>query len=97
MRAYMPAPHRRFLEDLEAGPSVRGYVERHRSISPRLCVAYNGAVESLVRLRAQHIGITGRYIKRFQRDEETAKGTGGSDFVSFLRKSREETTERLLP
>jgi indoleamine 2,3-dioxygenase len=93
----MPAPHRRFLEDLEAGPSVRGYVGRHRSSYPRLCVAYNGAVESLVRLRAQHIGITGRYIKRFQSDQETAKGTGGSDFVAFVKKWREETSDRLLP
>jgi indoleamine 2,3-dioxygenase len=97
MRAYMPAPHRRFLEDLEAGPSVRDFVERHRGTHPRLCDAYNAAVDALVRLRAQHIGITGRYIQRFQRDEQTAKGTGGSDFVGFLKKSREETTDRRLP
>jgi indoleamine 2,3-dioxygenase len=97
MRAYMPAPHRRFLEDLEAGPSVRECVERNRGTHPRLGDAYNAAVDALVRLRAQHIGITGRYIKRFQSDQETAKGTGGSDFVAFLKKSREETTDRLLP
>ena len=97
MRAYMPAPHRRFLQDLEAGPSVRDFVERHRGTHPQLGDAYNAAVDALVRLRAQHIGITGRYIKRFQRGEGAAKGTGGSDFVHFLKKSREETTERLLP
>lgn len=97
MRAHMPAPHRRFLEDLEAGPSVRECVERGRGTHPRLGDAYNAAVDALVRLRAQHIGITGRYIKRFQSDQETAKGTGGSDFVAFLKKSREETTDRLLP
>ncbi len=97
MRAYMPVPHRRFLEDLEAGPSVREFVDRHQGTHPQLADAYNGAVQALVELRAQHIGITGRYIKRFQRSDETAKGTGGSDFVTFLKKAREETTERLLP
>ncbi|WP_165949781.1 indoleamine 2,3-dioxygenase [Micromonospora sp. KC207] len=97
MRAYMPGPHRRFLTDLEAGPSVRECVERNRVTHPLLGDAYNEAVDALVRLRAQHIGITGRYIKRFERDQETAQGTGGSDFVAFLKKSREETTERLLP
>ncbi|WP_188187836.1 indoleamine 2,3-dioxygenase [Nonomuraea sp. SYSU D8015] len=97
MRAHMPVPHRRFIEDLEAGPSVRDFVARHRGARPRLAEAYNAAVDGLARLRAQHIGITGRYITRFERGGEAARGTGGSDFVSFLKRSREETTERLLP
>ncbi|MFI7699716.1 indoleamine 2,3-dioxygenase [Nonomuraea sp. NPDC049480] len=97
MRAYMPGPHRRFLEDLEAGPSIRGFVARHRSARPRSADAYNAAVAGLDRLRAQHIGITGRYIKRFEHGEEAARGTGGSDYVGFLKRSREETSERLLP
>ncbi|WP_162795554.1 indoleamine 2,3-dioxygenase [Nonomuraea lactucae] len=97
MRAYMPGPHRRFLEDLEAGPSVRDFVARHRGGCPRLAEAYNAAVDGLAQLRAQHIGITGRYIRRFERGEEAGKGTGGSDFTGFLKRSREETTERLLP
>ncbi|WP_171075398.1 indoleamine 2,3-dioxygenase [Nonomuraea basaltis] len=97
MRAYMPGPHRRFLEDLEAGPSVRDFVARHRGTRPQLAEAYNAAVDGLAQLRSQHIGITGRYIKRFEHGEETAKGTGGSDFIGFLKRSREETVERLLP
>lgn len=97
MRAYMPVAHRRFLRDLEAGPSVREFVDRHRATHPKPADAYNATIDALAQLRAQHIGITGRYIKRFERGEETAKGTGGSDFVAFLKKSREETTERMLP
>ncbi|GAA1672762.1 hypothetical protein GCM10009733_082420 [Nonomuraea maheshkhaliensis] len=95
MRAYMPAPHRRFLTDLETGPSVRDYVAHRRRDRPRLAEAYNGAVDALARLRAQHIGITGRYIQRFERDG-TAKGTGGSDYTGFLRRAREETVGHLL-
>ncbi|MFC4117765.1 indoleamine 2,3-dioxygenase [Nonomuraea zeae] len=96
MRAYMPGPHRRFLQDLESGPSVRDFAARHREELPRLSEAYNAAVSGLARLRAQHIGITGRYINRFEQGAD-AKGTGGSDFIGFLRRSREETVERLLP
>ncbi|MGN9843174.1 indoleamine 2,3-dioxygenase [Nonomuraea sp. H19] len=97
MRAYMPGPHRRFLEDLEGGPSVRDFVARHRSARPQSSEAYNAVVDGLAQLRARHIGITGRYIKRFEHGEEAARGTGGSDYISFLKRSREETIERLLP
>ncbi|WP_170223490.1 indoleamine 2,3-dioxygenase [Nonomuraea turkmeniaca] len=97
MRAYMPRPHRRFLEDLEAGPSIHDHVARHRNTRPELADAYNAAVDGLARLRGQHIGMTGRYITRFEHGEKAAKGTGGSDFIGFLKRSREETTERLLP
>lgn len=96
MRAYMPVPHRRFLADLESGLSVRDYVSNRRADRPGLVEAYNGAVDALARLRAQHIGITGRYIQRFERDG-TAKGTGGSDYSGFLRRAREETVGHLLP
>ncbi|GAA3578640.1 hypothetical protein GCM10022419_070120 [Nonomuraea rosea] len=95
MRAYMPGPHRRFLQDLEAGPSVRDFAARHQGTWPQLSEAYNAAVAGLSRLRAQHIGITGRYINRFERGAE-AKGTGGSDFTGLLKRAREETVERLL-
>ncbi|MEV0616249.1 indoleamine 2,3-dioxygenase [Nonomuraea sp. NPDC050404] len=94
MRAYMPGPHRRFLQDLEAGPSVRDYVALHRDTRPRLAEAYNAAVTALARLRALHLGITGRYIQRFERG--TAGGTGGTDYVGLLKRSRAETVERLV-
>jgi indoleamine 2,3-dioxygenase len=97
MRAHMPVPHRRFLEDLGAGPSVREFVARSHGSDRLLSDAYNAAVVALARLRALHIGITGRYIRRFEDNEETAKGTGGSDFVHFLKTSRQETIERLVP
>ncbi|MFE0025219.1 indoleamine 2,3-dioxygenase [Amycolatopsis sp. NPDC059021] len=89
MREHMPVPHRRFLTDLEAGPSVHGYAARRRD-RPQLTDAYNACVRAVSELRAQHIGLTGRYIGRFERSG-TAKGTGGTDFVRLLVEAREET------
>ena len=96
MRDYMPRPHRRFLAGLEAGPSVHDYVATRRAQRPQLAEAYNGCVRALSDLRAKHIGLTGRYIGRFVRDEGAAMGTGGTEFVALLAKSRDETRAREL-
>jgi indoleamine 2,3-dioxygenase len=93
MRDYMPVPHRRFLEDLEAGPSVHAYVANQRG--PQLTAAYNSCVRALAELRAQHIGLTGRYIRRFDRGT-AERGTGGTNFTAMLTTSRAETTSREL-
>ncbi|MBN6042029.1 hypothetical protein [Amycolatopsis sp. 195334CR] len=87
MRRSMPKAHRRFLHDLGAGPSIRDYAGT--AGHPPLTESYNAAVRTLTDLRGRHIGLTGRYITRFERGE--GKGTGGSDFVSMLRRAREET------
>lgn len=96
MRAYMPLPHRRFLADLEAGPSIFDYVTTRRGEHPRLADAYNACVRAVGDLRAQHLGLTGRYINRFERGEDRARGTGGTDFTKMLVQSREETRAREL-
>lgn len=91
MRAYMPAPHRRFLADLEAGPSVFAYVAAQCRDHPRLGDAYGDCIRALADLRSKHIGITARYIGRFVPDSAAAEGTGGTNFVSMLRQARDET------
>jgi indoleamine 2,3-dioxygenase len=93
MRRFMPAGHRRFLDDLRAGPSVREFAGADRDPEP--VEAYDGAVRALTALRHKHIGIAARYVRRFERDDG-GKGTGGSDFVHFLRTSKEETARGLL-
>ncbi|MCW6004370.1 indoleamine 2,3-dioxygenase [Micromonospora sp. CPCC 205371] len=77
MRAYMPLSHRRFLADLEAGPSIFDYVTARRGEHPRLVDAYNACVRAVGDLRAQHLGLTGRYISRFERNGDRAKARAG--------------------
>ncbi|CAG8044702.1 unnamed protein product [Penicillium salamii] len=61
MRNYMPGPHRRFLESLTAGSTVRSFIlsSGERSVERE---AYNAAVNELKNFRDTHIQMVTRYI-----------------------------------
>jgi indoleamine 2,3-dioxygenase len=92
MRTYMPPAHRAFVESLEARASVRPFVQRCR-IS-RLTEIYNACIEGLERFRSLHLEYAGRYIfRQAQTDDKNphAVGTGGTPFMPYLTKHRDET------
>jgi indoleamine 2,3-dioxygenase len=84
MRASMLPGHRRFLEVIEGGPSLRDFVERRAQSHPALCDAYNGCVHALWRVRELHREIVGRYILAEMDEQAGAQGTGGSALAEFL-------------
>ena len=61
MRAYMPGPHRRFLERLASVANIRPFVEAHRN-NHELCDAYDSCLAMLRGFRDKHIQIVSRYI-----------------------------------
>lgn len=61
MRGYMPGPHARFLDDVEAIANIRGFVDSHPEYDD-LTNAFNGAVTALSRFRDKHIALVTRYI-----------------------------------
>jgi indoleamine 2,3-dioxygenase len=61
MRQYMPGPHARFLEDVEAIANIRKYVDSH-SENEVLLAAFNDAVAALSGFRDKHIALVTRYI-----------------------------------
>jgi indoleamine 2,3-dioxygenase len=94
MRDYMPPKHRTFIETVEAGPSVRDYVVRHRGSRPSLRDAYNAAVDGIELFRSTHLEYARNYIvKQSQggKRNPTDVGTGGTPFVPYLKKHRAET------
>jgi len=94
MRDYMPPRHRAFIETVEAGPSVRDYVLRHRGARPGLRDAYNAAVDGIELFRSTHLEYARNYIvKQSQggKRNPTDVGTGGTPFVPYLKKHRAET------
>ena len=94
MRDYMPPKHRAFIETVEAGPSVRDYVLRHRDARPFLRDAYNAAVDGIELFRSTHLEYARNYIvKQSQggKRNPTDVGTGGTPFVPYLKKHRRET------
>ena len=93
MKGYMPSKHRQFLDALARQPSVRQYVAKSRD--PEVIASYNKAVDAFVEFRSSHIILVTRYIvsqKKFSINSSLEdKGTGGTEFMPFLKKLRDET------
>jgi indoleamine 2,3-dioxygenase len=99
MRDYMPKEHRAFIETLEQGPSVRAYVAAHQHDCPGSRDAYNACVRRIAEFRATHLEYAARYIHQQSQhspDNPTNVGTGGTPFMPYLKKHRDETMAHLL-
>ena len=97
MRGHMPPKHRAFLETLdEGGPLLRALVMEHRSDHRELAKRYDDAVLALDSFRKTHFEMAVRYITRQAPEPHEAKGTGGTELGTFLKKTREETKDKLL-
>jgi len=91
MRRYMPAPHRAFLDALEAGPDLAAHVAA--SGHDALRGTYGACLTALGDLRRDHMAMAARYIiaQAPREGAGAAIGTGGTEFVPFLRATREAT------
>lgn len=93
MRTYMPPKHREFLEAVEAGPSTRDFVAA-RSSESQLRLVYDECVDWVEKFRTKHLEYAVSYIaKQAQTDPSNPSqiGTGGTPFVKYLTKHRDET------
>jgi indoleamine 2,3-dioxygenase len=98
MRMYMPPRHVAFIEAVEAGPSVRNFVTTAKR--PSLTGVFNDCVELVANFRAMHLEYAGTYIHAQAQatpGNPSAVGTGGTPFMTYLRKHRDETKEQTLP
>jgi len=97
MREYMPKPHRQFIGELEANSQVRSLIKDSRDASQR----YNDCLEEIRAFRALHLEYAGTYIHKqsqiknpFGTGGSTITGTGGTPFMNYLRKHRDETEDQ---
>jgi indoleamine 2,3-dioxygenase len=92
MRTYMPPCHRTFVESLESRGSIRPFVQAcGRS---QLTEAYDACVEGVERFRSLHLEYAAAYIFRQAQTGDKnphAIGTGGTPFMQYLKKHRDET------
>ena len=98
MRMYMPPRHVAFIEAVEAGPSVRNFVTIAKRAS--LTTVFNDCVELVANFRAMHLEYAGTYIHAQAQatpGNPSAVGTGGTPFMTYLRKHRDETKKQTLP
>ncbi|XP_074065083.1 indoleamine 2,3-dioxygenase 1 [Macrotis lagotis] len=102
MRDYMPSSHKDFLETISlSSPSVREFIIS--SQDTRLREAYNKCITVLGNLRSYHLQVVTKYIiipSKKQNDsneeESSARGTGGTNLMIFLKSVRDTTMAALL-
>jgi len=99
MRDYMPPEHRRMIEDVEDRSNAKKYIQQ----SKRLVNEYNKCLEEIRRFRALHLEFAATYIHQqsqiknpFGRGGSTITGTGGTPFMRYLKKHRDETQKQKI-
>lgn len=97
MRTYMPPKHVAFIEAVEKGPSVREMVKK---VNRRTLISlFNTCVEIVGDFRAKHLEYAGTYIHAQAQatpGNPSAVGTGGTPFMVYLRKHRDETRAQMI-
>ena len=99
MRDYMPPEHRRMIEDVETKSNAKYFIHQ----SKKLISEYNKCLEEVRIFRAQHLEFAATYIHKqsqiknpFGRGGSTITGTGGTPFMKYLKKHRDETQKQKI-
>ena len=92
MRQYIPPKHVKFIEAVENGPRVRDFVFKLNNNAIKN--VFNECVSLVADFRALHLEYAGTYIHAQAQKtpgNPSAVGTGGTPFMIYLRKHRDET------
>ncbi len=97
LHIYRPPAHRRFIDDTRAASQLRRFVEQAKDRG--LTEAYNTIIQAIADFRTRHLEYAASYINKQQRaasGNDTEVGTGGTPFMRYLKKHRDETAARLI-
>ena len=97
MRNYMPIEHREFIKYVESKSKISEIVNN----SSNLIIIYNQCLEEIRQFRALHLQYARTYIHSQSKQKNpfgaggsTIRGTGGTPFMSYLKKHRDETNNQ---
>ena len=97
MREYMPVDHRKFIEEVESKSMVKDIIKD----SITLTDAYNQCLEEIRAFRELHLHYARTYIHNQSKQKNpfgaggsTIRGTGGTPFMKYLKKHRDETEQQ---
>ncbi len=99
MRDYMPPKHRAFIETIEKGPAIREFVIEKMPKNKALRDVYDQCVHWMELFRTKHLEYANDYIfKQHQSSQSNPHevGTGGTPFMPYLQKHRDETAAHIL-
>ena len=97
LHIYRPTKHRLFIDDVRAQSRLRGFVET--SGHKGLAEAYNANVQAISDFRTRHLEYAASYINKQGKSaagNDTDVGTGGTPFMKYLKKHRDETKANLV-
>ena len=97
MRDYMPPKHRKMIEYVEKTSQAKKFIDK----SKKLTKEYNGCLEEIRKFRAMHLEYAATYIHKqaqvnntFGTGGSTIRGSGGTPFMKYLKKHRDETQKQ---
>ncbi|MCB0329893.1 MAG: hypothetical protein KDD70_09520 [Bdellovibrionales bacterium] len=99
MKDYMPPRHRAFIDAMEGTPNIRDVLVQRKASFPSEVDAYNEAVTWVEKFRTLHLDFAASYINQQAQtsaNNPSAVGTGGTPFMKYLKKHRDETSKHLL-
>jgi indoleamine 2,3-dioxygenase len=97
LHQYRPVPHRRFIDDLRAQSTLRAFVQA--SGDGALRHAFNANLTHVADFRTRHLEYAASYINRQASSgagNDPDVGTGGTPFMKYLKKHRDENRASLL-
>lgn len=98
LHQYRPPRHRLFIEEVQKRSKLREFVRA--SANGELVKIYNDIIEHVQKFRTRHLEYAANYINKQARDSEGNPvdiGTGGTPFMKYLKKHRDESGDHLLP
>ncbi len=98
LHQYRPPRHRKFIEAVQQHSTLRAFVRA--SGDAELVRLYNACVNHVQKFRTRHLEYAANYINKQARDSEGNPvdiGTGGTPFMKYLKKHRDESADHLLP
>lgn len=97
LHIYRPVKHRQFIDDIRAETGIRSFVEAQGPGEMR--EAYNHIVEGIAGFRTRHLEYAASYINKQGNagaGNDTEVGTGGTPFMKYLKKHRDESRAALI-
>jgi indoleamine 2,3-dioxygenase len=96
LHAYRPVKHRAFIEDMQRASRLRAFA---RTQPQSLKDAFNACVEQVARFRTRHLEYAASYINKQAggaAGNDTDVGTGGTPFMKYLKKHRDENRAQTI-